>query len=249
MLLVATVAAAAVLLNDQTGEVSSPGPETRAFVVGDGARAAMVLPALGGRRRPTVVFLHGWGLTGSQAYAAWLRHLARRGSTVIVPRYQTSLRTPSRSTPDAALSGVRFALRAVSPRPRAVVVVGHSAGAVLAVDYAARAETLGLPPARAVMAIFPGSAIRNMPPVPSAGPELLPETVRQLLVMASPSDDVVGTVPAQEIYDGAVRVAPERRRLVSVADRLAGDHFAPAVDSAAARRTFWSALDDLLTAG
>ncbi|MGI9099229.1 MAG: alpha/beta fold hydrolase [Solirubrobacteraceae bacterium] len=88
------------------------------------------------------MFLHGWGLTGPKAYDGWLRHLTARGSTVIVPRYQSSSGTNSEDVPDSALAGVRSALRRLRPRPRRVVVVGHSVGGILAVDYAARASRL-----------------------------------------------------------------------------------------------------------
>jgi acetyl esterase/lipase len=206
-----------------------------------------VLPGRGPRRGPTVVFFHGWGLTGPTAYRSWLRHLTSGGSTVIVPRYQTSLRTSSEAVPDNALAGVRSALRRLRPRPRGVVVVGHSVGGILAVDYAARARELGLPPALAVMAVLPGGALRDMPPVPEDDPASLPSTIRRLLVLASPTDRVVGTTPAQAIFEGAVNVPDARRRLIEVHDPVAGDHFAPVVGSVAARRTFWSPLDRILS--
>ena len=216
------------------------------FVVGEGARSARVLPARGRGRRPTVVFLHGWGLTGRAAYRGWLRHLTDRGSTVIVPRYQTSLRTWSEAVPGNAIAGVRAALTRIRPRPRYVVVLGHSVGGVLAIDYAARAPGLGLPPARAVMSLYPGAALRGMPPVPEDDPATLPKSLRRLLVLASPADQVVGTATAEAIYGGAVNLAAGRREIVRVEDPDAGDHFAPAMDTPAARRTFWSRFDRLL---
>lgn len=225
-----------------------PTPDPRPFVAGSGARAALVLPARGDARRPAVVFLHGWGLTGRRAYRPWLRHLAARGSTVIAPRYQDSLQTPSSEVPDNALAGVRAAVGRLRPAPRRVVVVGHSAGGVLALDYAVRAPGLGLPPAVAVMVVYPGGAMRTMPPVPEDDPAALPPTVERLLVLASPSDTVVGTGPAEAIEQGATSLPPERRELISVTDPAAADHFAPVTDTPAARRVFWQALDELLAA-
>lgn len=248
LLLVVAVAAIAATAADRQGANSSAPPDAPApFVVGSGATSARVLPGRGRWRRPTVVFLHGWGLTGPTAYRSWLRHLTLRGSTVIVPRYQTSLRTWSEAVPDNALAGARSALGRLRPRPRGVVVVGHSVGGILAVDYAARARELRLPPALAVMSVFPGGALRDMPPVPEDDPARLPSTIRQLMVLASPTDRVVGTSPAQVIFEGAVNVPDARRRLIQVDDPVAGDHFAPVVDSAAARRTFWGPLDRILS--
>lgn len=222
-----------------------PRPPTR-FVAGEGARSAIVLPGRGRIRRAPVIFFHGWGLTGPAAYRGWLRHLAGRGSTVIVPRYQSSRRTASGRVAGNALAGVRAALRRLPRRPREVVVAGHSAGGILALDYAVRARRLGLPAARAALVVYPGAALRDMPPVPLDDLTRLPRSLRRLSVMASPVDDVVGTGPAQAIFDGAVGVPPERRRLVLVADGVAGDHFAPVTGSAAARRTFWQPLDRLI---
>jgi len=192
------------------------------------------------------VFLHGWGLTGPKAYDGWLRHLTARGSTVIVPRYQSSSGTNSEDVPDSALAGVRSALRRLRPRPRRVVVVGHSVGGILAVDYAARAKSLGLPAAESLMIVYPGGALRDMPPVPEEDPRLIPASVRRVVVLSSATDGVVGIAPAEAIYAGAIKVPERRRRLVTVDDPEAGDHFAPALESPAARRAFWSPLDRLV---
>ena len=243
MAVVVTVGAAFSLL--QGREPASQMEANRPFVVGSGARSARVLPGRAPRERATVVFLHGWGLSGRRAYAAWLEHLADRGSTVIVPRYQTSLRTPSNTVVDNALAGVRNAIRRLERRPRAVVVVGHSVGGVLAVDYAVRARSAGLPPARAVMAVYPGGALRDSPPVPLDDAASLPSSTRRLVVIASPADAVVGTGPAEAIYAAAAKLAG-RRRLIRVEGPTAGGHFAPVLDSAAARRRFWKPLDRLV---
>lgn len=216
------------------------------FAVGSGARAARVLPGRGAHRRATVVFLHGWGMTGPTAYDGWLRHLTSRGSTVILPRYQSNLRTYSLEVPDDAVAGVRAALRRVRPRPRRVVVIGHSVGGVLAVDYAARARQLGLPPAAAVMIVYPGGALKDMPPIPEESAAKIPASVLRLLVLASPTDQIVGTAPAEAIVAGAVAVPEDRRQLVSIDDPVAGGHFAPVLDSPAARREFWNRADQLI---
>lgn len=220
---------------------------TSPLVVGSGARSAQILPGRGSKRRPTVIFMHGWGLTGPDAYSGWLRHLTARGSSVIVPRYQRSTRTPSREILDNALSGARSALRRLRPRPERIVVVGHSVGGVLAVDYAARADALGLPPAHAVMVVYPGGELRRMPAVPEVDPALVPPTVRHLLVLASPTDRVVGTATAAALVEGAVGIDRARRRLGLVDGAGAGDHFAPVLDTKAARETFWRPLDELLS--
>ena len=248
--LVALLAVGWILVVLQGGDepTSTPKPPDppRPFTVGRGARSALVLPAQGDRRRPVVVFLHGWGLVGREAYRPWLDHLAARGSTVIVPRYQKSVRTGSELVLANAVAGVSRALRRVRPRPRYVVVVGHSAGGVLAVEYAVSAHRLELPAARAVVAIYPGAALRDMPPIPQSDPAALPSTTRRLMILASPLDDVVGDGPAQALHDGAVNIADGRREIISVDDPVAGRHFAPVTDSPAARQQFWRRVDALL---
>lgn len=246
--LVLALAALAVVVAVTAGRGpgSAPPPPLRPFTAGRGARSALVLPARGQRRRPAVLFLHGWGLTGRTAYRSWLRHLTVGGSTVVVPRYQTSLDTPSTQVPANAVAGVRAALRRLRPRPSGFVVVGHSVGGVLAIDYAVEAAGRGLPPALAVVSIYPGGAFKTMPPIPQDASSGIPASTRRLLVMASPTDTIVGTGPAQAIYDNATSLPPGRRELVAIDDPVAGNHFAPAVDSPAARRAFWAPVDSVL---
>ena len=242
------VAGVAISSLDGPGPDPKPKPKTpRPFTVGSGAKSALVLPERGRQRRPVVVFLRGWGLIGPEAYRGWLRHLTGRGSTVIVPRYQASLRARPDAVPGDALAGVRSAVERLRPRPRTVVVVGHSVGAVLAVDYAVRTRALGLPAAQAVMSIFPGAALRDLPPVPQADPAQLPSTVRRLVVLESTRDEVVSTSVAEDVYHRATRLPEARRELVIIREPAAGDHFAPALDAPAARRVFWARLDRLLT--
>lgn len=212
--------------------------------IGNGAQSVQVFIGRG-PARPTVIFMHGWGLTGAGAYRGWIRHLTDRGSTVIVPRYQNSLRTPTEQVPANAMAGIRRGLASLPSSPRDVVVMGHSAGGILAVDYAVQAVSdPALPDASAAMIVFPGGAIRDMPEVPEEDPAQIPSTVGRLVVMASPTDTVVGTAPAKAVSDGATAVP--RRRLVLVNDPVAGNHFAPALDGPASRRAFWRVLDNLL---
>ena len=249
ILLLALAAAAAglvVLIGSEPRPAAPAVPRPVApFTAGSGTKSARVLPATDGKPGPTVIFLHGWGLVGPDAYRAWIDHLRERGATVIVPRYQRDLRTWSPLVPDAALDGVESALSRLPDRPRDVVVAGHSAGGILAVDYAARARRRGLPPARAVLAVYPGGALRDMPPL-TADAGALPRRTR-LVVMESSEDAVVGTGPAEALLEDAAQLPDSQRSLILVDDAEAGDHFAPAGDSAAARRVFWPVLDRLIS--
>lgn len=231
----------------QSGRAAAPAGIGRTMV-GRGPQAALIVRRRGAPPQPGIIFLHGWRLIGASAYRDWMTYLARRGYTVIAPRYQERLGTPPDEVLGNALAGIRSALRRVRLRAGGVVVVGHSAGAAMASDYAALAADEELPPARAVLAIYPGTVIRaDEAPVTQLDPAKIPASTR-LTVMASSSDQVVGEQPARDLFAGATAIPEQQRRLVIVDDPVAGDHYAPVLDTPAARRTFWRALDALLAA-
>jgi acetyl esterase/lipase len=217
-------------------------------VYGTGARAvAVVRPAEPQVPLPALIFLHGWGYQQAGAYGAWIRHLARDGNAVIVPRYQTGPRSDPASVRGAMLSGVRTALRRIAVAPGTLVVAGHSAGAALAADYAAVAPSEKLPQPRGVFAIYPGRAIIGTPGIPSADLSRIPATTR-LLVMAGARDMIVGQAPAREMLAAARSIPESRRRFLLVNRPQAADHLAPLRDSRVVRATFWRRLDLLIDA-
>lgn len=217
-------------------------------VYGNGARTvAVVRPAEAESPLPAVLFLHGWGYQRGSAYRPWLRHLARRGNAVIVPRYQTGPRSDPATVRGAMLSGFRTALRRVDVAPGTLVVAGHSAGAALAADYAAVARSEQLPQPRAVYAVYPGRAIIGTPGIPSANLASIPATTR-LLAMAGARDIVVGQAPAREMVATARSIPESRRRLVLVNRPEVAGHLAPLRNSPVARATFWRRLDRLIDA-
>ena len=178
---------------------ASPAPIARApsrrtvrRVYGRGSGAvAVVGPAAPAGPVPVVVFLHGWGYQRASDYRAWIRHLARRGNAVIVPRYQTDVYADPAGVRGEILRGVRIALRHIDAIPRTLVVAGHSAGAALAADYAAVARSHGLPRPRGVYAVYPGRAIRGTAGIPAADlTRIAPDT--RLRVLAGARDTVVG---------------------------------------------------------
>jgi acetyl esterase/lipase len=242
------VVAALVVVASRGGESAreARGPGVERLTVGRGALSADVLRRPGAPAQRAVIFLHGWRLLGRAAYRDWQLRLARRGLTVVAPRYQERQGTPPEDALENALAGIRAALREVPVRRDGVFVVGHSAGAALAADYAAVAARERLPRALAVLAIYPGRIIRaTSEPIPQVDPALIPSTVR-LVVMASATDQIVGEQPARELFAAASAIPTSRRSFLQVRDRVAGDHFAPVLGSRTARRTFWRQLDRLL---
>ena len=218
----------------------------RRIAVGRGETSATIV--VRGRLepgRPLVVFLHGWRLIGPKAYRAWIDHLARGGNVVIVPRYQKRTNQDPAELLGNVVAGLRTALRRVPSPYGPVVAAGHSAGGALAADYAAIAQEARLPVPDAVFAVFPGRAIRADASVPVFDPASIDPSTR-VVALAGSRDEVVGIVPAQTLIDSLGAVPTERRRLVTVTEPAAADHFAPVFDRPAVRRQFWARLDRLI---
>lgn len=216
--------------------------------VGSGAQGASIFRPRGApawQARPVVIFLHGWVAIDPARYGPWIGHLARGGSTVIYPAYQTK---PTRDTvtPLAnVMAGVRAALGQVAIAPGRLVVAGHSAGGALAADYAAVAAANGLPAPAAVFSVYPGRRLRHLT---TAIPEfdlasIAPET--RLLAYAGERDSAVGSGAAKRIVAGAVHADA---RLQVVRDDAVDDHSAPRRYDDSARQTFWEPLDALIAA-
>jgi pimeloyl-ACP methyl ester carboxylesterase len=116
-------------------------------------------PAAG---RPVVVFLHAWGAINPLVYGGWIDHLARRGYLVIYPAFQEVGRTRPVEATDRTVSLLKEAFEALAADPGAkpdlsrVALIGHSAGAALAVNVAALAGSESLPVPKLVYVVAPG---------------------------------------------------------------------------------------------
>jgi acetyl esterase/lipase len=229
-------------------DLSGAPPKLERFEVGSGANAAEVVRPEGVTGpSPGIIFLHGWGELGVGKYRAWIDHLARRGNVVIVPRYQTSSASPPGTVLSAALSGVRAAHRTAPIAADTLVVVGHSAGAALAADYAATAATdETLPSPLGIYAVYPGRAILGYPTgIPVVDPGMIPRRTR-IFAMGGTRDTVVGTAPALELLSSATSVPPEHKTYVEITGRRLSAHYAPLESNRRVRRTFWEPLDELI---
>lgn len=215
---------------------------------GGGVRGAEILRPVGRDDLPGVIFLHGWGLVERSDYRPWIRHLAREGNQVIVPRYQRDEHSdPGRSLGDA-VAGIRRALRRAPGAGRLLVVAGHSAGGALAADYAASAQARGLPRALAVFSVYPGRRILGYPRgIPEVDPARIPSGTR-IVSMAGARDTVVGQAPARALIRDATQVVSTRKRYVLVNGRSVAGHYGPTRATRTARRVFWSRLDRLIAA-
>ena len=180
---------------------------------------------------PVVIFVHGYSLSDPDPYLAWIEHLVHRGAVVLYPEWQgttTDLDEPVYR--ENLLADVGRALDTLEQEDVAVdvsrvAVVGHSAGGVLAVDYAASAATAGLPVPTAVMSVSPACATEE---IACLGADLrtISPTTRVLLVTGA--DDFVpgGPVTLERLWSGISTVPLENRDIVTL---ITDGHGVPAL--------------------
>ncbi len=200
-------------------------------------------------KAPLIIFFHGYSAMEPEPYQAWIAHLVRRGNIVIYPRYQAELLTPPGDYHGNAAQSVRDALGFLSGKGRVtpeldrVAVVGHSAGGIGAVTWAARAMQEKLPRPKAAMAVHSGQGPENgIQLVPLDDYEKIPATT-QLVLMASAEDKFVGLASSRRIWAQTAQVQ-QRAFITLAADRhgfppLLPKHLAPL----AADRLSTDALD------
>ncbi len=133
-------------------------------VVGTASAATYVFHGAGAPAtpRPVVVFMHAWGAVNPQIYGGWIEHLARKGNLVLFPKYQEVNRIRPADATEFAAKLVKDAFTALAsdeqakPDPGKVAVLGHLAGAAVAVNLAALAKEHDLPVPKLIFAIMPG---------------------------------------------------------------------------------------------
>ncbi len=104
---------------------------------------------------PVVLYLHGYGATEPDAYHDLMAHMARKGFTVIYPRYGWPWNPAvyEQNAVDALVDALdRLAGPGhVDPELDHFAVAGHSLGGILSLRIANRAKTSGLPMPGAVV--------------------------------------------------------------------------------------------------
>ena len=188
---------------------------------------------------PVVIFNHGFGAMTPHGYGAWINHIVRRGSIVIFPRYQASLKTKATSFSSNAIAASKDALQRlktesghVLPQLDKVAVVGHSMGGLVSAVMAARAAQDGLPPMKAVMCVEPGKTWG--PAHVSMGDLSTMPASTLLLALVGDRDTVVRDIDGKRIINETVRIPAENKNFVKmISDNhgkpsLVANHFCPA---------------------
>lgn len=209
---------------DGPGATPAAPAEVRTTRDGKGAEEYFIYEpvAPGLSSAPVIVFLHGYSGVNPLVYGAWIRHLVQRGNIVIYPVYQTSLRSPERYTA-AALAAVQAAFDTldhsdhVRPDRERFALVGHSLGAVLALNIAAVAVAEGLPRPGAVLAANAGDTTSEasllIPSIQSGSYGGVPAEMLFLGVVGA-ADDYVGPTIVLQLYDKLGHLPQENREVV-----------------------------------
>lgn len=183
--------------------------------------------------RPVAVLFHGWGIVNPQSYGAWIDHLVRQGWLVILPRFQEMNRTRPADAPEIAESLVKATLADLAADGEAkpdlgrVALIGHLAGAPLAMDLAADARTRGLPVPKLIFDVTPGGI--------ASGPKsrgitlgdlsrIDPETI--IVAMVGDKDTRAADAAAKRLLREASAVPVDRKLFVRI---LSDDHGFPAL--------------------
>ena len=211
--------------------------------VGEAPAGAYVFTPAGAKedlaQLPLVIFVHGFSAVDPALYGGWIEHLVRRGAIVVYPEYQAV--SPLVGAPGAYLgdmmAGIREGLLTLTLRDDAsVVVVGHSLGGSLAVNYAALAGGAGFPEPDVLMAVEPGGC-RNCGSDTGIGVALPTASVfpkdLSVSVVVGNDDTLVGEAAARTIWGLMAEKAAQQKAYVRImTDRhgtppLVADHQIP----------------------
>lgn len=192
-------------------------------------------------KTPVILFLHGWRAVDPRMYGAWIEHLAKRGNTVVFPRYQISGRAPggTGSVEGNALSSLKAALERMKekgPKPdmERFAVIGHSAGGLAAANAAYRIPHENLPYPRALMCVQPGLEYTKDGRLLSPLHDLtdIPESTL-LLIITGDIDETVGSIDAEKIFKRTTGIPRRNKALLTIISDnhgdpvLVADHSAP----------------------
>jgi acetyl esterase/lipase len=223
------------------GRASAPPLTERS--VGSGPHQFWVFQEKGREPKSVVVFLHGLGGASEDTpinHLPWLRHLARRGSLVVFPRYE---RYPGDAlAPQFLLETLGALAHSTSVSDKPVLLLGYSRGGGLAVTYSTVASVAGLEP-RIVVGLFPGINDQQLDPGGTA-----PGT--RFVFLVGDRDEIVGDRGAKTLRRWLLANGYPAN-LVSIetiqsSPSFTASHLAALEVSPAARRALWEPVDRLV---
>jgi len=229
------------------GKDSAPTKATSEGPIGKGASGVWIYqPA--GKPKDVVVYFHGQGGPEEATPAnhlPWIKHLVKRGSVVIYPRYEMAYEAdPMQFITNA----VRTAQKRVDLGGLPVLVIGYSRGGAIAVEYGAVATERKLPVPDWIMSVFPAPYGNQKHLIDLAGVPHFTE----MLILVGDQDQVVGTAGAallgQRLQRGGFPGENVQIDEVQSHGSFTADHFAPMSALPGAKNAFWRPADDVLDA-
>ncbi len=173
-----------------------------------------------------VVFIHGYGGYNPMIYGQWIKHLVRKGNTVIYPRYQKNVFSPKpqKFSPNV-ITGIQTALKIIETSDKhiptnkeSLCIVGHSYGGILGAEITVNWEKHEIPKPKGIFLCAPGTGPFKAGRLETyAG---IPEDVK-LLVMVNENDYIVGDEMGRKIFETATNT-PYRNLIRQYADNENG---------------------------
>lgn len=155
-----------------------------------------------------IVFIHGYGGINPMIYGQWIKHLVRKGNTVIYPRYQKSVFSPNpdKFSPNV-IKGIKTALQTIEEnelhiptKKENLCIVGHSYGGILGAEITVNWEKYAIPKPKGIFLCAPGTGPFKAGKLDNYSE--MPEDIK-LLVMVNQKDYIVGDEMGVKIFETA----------------------------------------------
>lgn len=155
-----------------------------------------------------IVFIHGYGGYNPMIYGQWIKHLVRKGNTVIYPRYQKNVFSPKpqKFSPNV-IAGIQTAFKTIEEssehipvNKESLCIVGHSYGGILGAEITVNWEKYEIPKPKGIFLCAPGTGPFKAGRLNTYAS--MPEDVK-LLVMVNENDYIVGDEMGIKIFETA----------------------------------------------
>ena len=161
-----------------------------------------------------IVFLHGYGGYNPMIYCQWIKHLVRKGDTVIYPRYQKNVFSPSPNKfSENVVTSIIDALTTIEENDKHIptnkeqlCIVGHSYGGILAAEITANWEKYAIPKPLGIFLCAPGTGPFKAGKLENY--DVLSSDLN-LLVIVNENDYIVGDEMGVKIFETATNT-PKR---------------------------------------
>ncbi len=187
-----------------------------------------------------IVFIHGYGGYNPMIYGQWIKHLVRKGNTIIYPRYQKNVFSPKpqQFSPNV-ITGIQTALKIIEEsgkhiptKKEELCIVGHSYGGILGAEITVNWEKYSIPKPKGIFLCAPGTGPFKAGKLSTY--EAMPADIK-LLVIVNEKDYTVGDEMGVKIFETATNTPHRnliRQQLDSDNNISAGHNESYCVDKA-----------------